>query len=173
MKLPSFPTKGQLGNQAIPTSWCPKDAPGYHQCFGCFGGRYGCFQKSWYPKMDGLFHGKPYEKMDDLGGNTPIFGLTPIYFVLLYHLMSLHFLWPLLPLPVPWLLPSWRFVFFGFKNADPSCVHPTCQSKETSLHTIFNGKSEWNHHQAYSSWWFQPVWKILVKLDHVLKEGWT
>ena len=22
--------------------------------------------------MDGLFHGKPYEQMDDLGGNTPI-----------------------------------------------------------------------------------------------------
>ncbi len=30
--------------------------------------------------MDGLFHGKPYEKMDDLGGfvKTPIFGSTPI-----------------------------------------------------------------------------------------------
>ncbi len=26
------------------------------------------------PKMDGLFHGKPYEQMDDLGGFTaPIF----------------------------------------------------------------------------------------------------
>ena len=36
----------------------------------------GCFQKYWYPKMDGLFHGKPYEQMDDLGGlgPTPIFG---------------------------------------------------------------------------------------------------
>ena len=30
--------------------------------------------------MDGLFHGKAYEQMDDLGGfTTPIFGLTPIY----------------------------------------------------------------------------------------------
>ena len=30
--------------------------------------------------MDGLFHGKPYEQTDDLGGyKTPIFGLTPIY----------------------------------------------------------------------------------------------
>ena len=29
--------------------------------------------------MDGLFHGKPYEQMDDLGGNTPIFGSTPQY----------------------------------------------------------------------------------------------
>ena len=29
--------------------------------------------------MDGLFHGKPYEQMDDLGVfHTPIFGLTPI-----------------------------------------------------------------------------------------------
>ena len=28
------------------------------------------------PKMDGLFHGKPYEQMDDLGGKTPIFGNT-------------------------------------------------------------------------------------------------
>ena len=31
------------------------------------------------PKMDGLFHGKPYEQMDDLGGFPIIFGLTPIY----------------------------------------------------------------------------------------------
>ena len=29
-------------------------------------------------KMDGLFHGKPYEQMDDLGGVPPIFGSTPI-----------------------------------------------------------------------------------------------
>ena len=27
--------------------------------------------------MDGLFHGKPYEQMDDLGGFPIIFGLTP------------------------------------------------------------------------------------------------
>ena len=31
------------------------------------------------PKMDGLFHGKPYEQMDDLGVFPIIFGLTPIY----------------------------------------------------------------------------------------------
>ena len=30
------------------------------------------------PKMDGENNGKPYEQMDDLGGNTPIFGSTPI-----------------------------------------------------------------------------------------------
>ena len=30
-------------------------------------------------KMDGLFHGKPYEQMDDLGDfTTPIFGNTHI-----------------------------------------------------------------------------------------------
>ena len=30
--------------------------------------------------MDGLFHGKPYEQMDDLGGFPIIFGLeTPIW----------------------------------------------------------------------------------------------
>ena len=23
-----------------------------------------------------------------------------------------------------------------------------------------------------SSWWFQPIWKILVKLDHFPKQGW-
>ena len=28
------------------------------------------------PKMDGENNGKPYEQMDDLGGNTPIFGNT-------------------------------------------------------------------------------------------------
>ena len=31
------------------------------------------------PKMDGLFHGKPYEQVDDLGG-FPIFLETPIWF---------------------------------------------------------------------------------------------
>ena len=30
------------------------------------------------PKMNGLFHGKPYFLMNDLGGNTHIFGLTPL-----------------------------------------------------------------------------------------------
>ena len=35
---------------------------------------YGCFQKSWYPKMDGENHGKPYEQMDDLGGKPINFG---------------------------------------------------------------------------------------------------
>ena len=30
------------------------------------------------PKTDGLFHGKPYEQMDDLAGSFPhIFGSTP------------------------------------------------------------------------------------------------
>ena len=29
------------------------------------------------PKMDGLFHGKPYEQMDDLG--VPLFLETPVY----------------------------------------------------------------------------------------------
>ena len=28
--------------------------------------------------MDGENNGKPYEQMDDLGGNTTIFGSTPI-----------------------------------------------------------------------------------------------
>ena len=28
---------------------------------------FGCFQKEWYPKMDGENKGKPYEQMDDLG----------------------------------------------------------------------------------------------------------
>ena len=36
-------------------------------------------KKMGYPKMDGLFHGKPYEQMDDLGGVFPYFWLeTPI-----------------------------------------------------------------------------------------------
>ena len=32
------------------------------------------------PKMDGLFHGKPDEQMDDLGGFTTIFGNTQMCF---------------------------------------------------------------------------------------------
>ena len=35
------------------------------------------------PKMDGENNVKPYEQMDDLGGNTPIFGSTP-------HMTVLH-----------------------------------------------------------------------------------
>ena len=31
------------------------------------------------PKMDGTNNGNPYFLLDDLGGNTPIFGLTPIF----------------------------------------------------------------------------------------------
>ena len=45
-------------------------------------GSYGCQPKNrgiLTPKMDGLFHGKPYEQMDDLGGFPPIFGNTHIY----------------------------------------------------------------------------------------------
>ena len=40
---------------------------------------FGCFQKNRgkTPKMDGLFHGKPYFLMDDLGG-PPLFLETPI-----------------------------------------------------------------------------------------------
>ena len=30
-----------------------------------------------HPKMDGLFHGKPYEQMDDVG--VPLFLETAIY----------------------------------------------------------------------------------------------
>ena len=34
----------------------------------------GCFQKLWYPKLDGENNGsKPYEQMDDLGGFPPLF----------------------------------------------------------------------------------------------------
>ena len=39
----------------------------------------GGFLKLGYPKMDGENNGKPYEQMDDLGGNPPIFGFPPIW----------------------------------------------------------------------------------------------
>ena len=40
----------------------------------------GCFQKLWYPKLDGENNGsKPYEQMDDLGGFPPIFGNTQMH----------------------------------------------------------------------------------------------
>ena len=45
--------------------------------------RYGCFQKQWYPKMDGENNGKPYFLMDDLGGKPIIFGNTNIFQLLL------------------------------------------------------------------------------------------
>ena len=40
------------------------------------------FPKIGVPQMDGLFHGKPNEQMDDLGGFPIIFGSTPIMVVL-------------------------------------------------------------------------------------------
>ena len=47
---------------------------------------YGCFQKYWYPKMDGENNGKPYEQMDDLG--VPLFLETPIYHQQIHHLFG-------------------------------------------------------------------------------------
>ena len=38
--------------------------------------QYGCFQKYWYPKMDGWKSWKTPIKMDDLGG-PPLFSETP------------------------------------------------------------------------------------------------
>ncbi len=26
---------------------------------------------------------------------------------------------------------------------------------------------------TYTSWWFQPIWNILIKLDHLPRYGWT
>ena len=34
--------------------------------------------------MDGLFHGKAYEQMDDLGGYFPLFLEIPIYLLYLH-----------------------------------------------------------------------------------------
>jgi len=34
-----------------------------------------------YPKMDKLYNGKPYDKMDDLGGKPTILGNTHTYMV--------------------------------------------------------------------------------------------
>ena len=36
--------------------------------------------------MDGLFHGKPYEQMDDLG--APLFLETSIYFMIFLRIQS-------------------------------------------------------------------------------------
>ena len=43
-----------------------------------YNGSYGCFQKYWYPKMDGENNGKPYEQMDDLRGKNHYFWKHPI-----------------------------------------------------------------------------------------------
>ena len=56
------------------------------------------------PKMDGLFHGKPYFQMDDLGGG-PIFLETPAYkylkkFTFSYFSFQLR-KGPAFPPPVP------------------------------------------------------------------------
>ena len=51
------------------------------------------------PKMDGLFHGKPYEQMDDLGGKNPYFWKHPYnvfslaLFVSCQWAQLMHFFW--------------------------------------------------------------------------------
>ena len=52
------------------------DPPAFHPFCARSFTLFGCFQKLWYPKMDGENNGKPYFLMDDLGGNPPIFGNT-------------------------------------------------------------------------------------------------
>ena len=41
------------------------------------------------------------------------------------------------------------------EEANPGCRKERCPTLQLS-----------NQFFAYSSWWFQPIWKILVKLDH-------
>ena len=58
--------------------------------------------------MDGENQGKPYEQMDDLGGNTPIFGGPPILFYKgkKKHISSppqyLRLLWVMIPISMLW-----------------------------------------------------------------------
>ena len=44
--------------------------------------------------MDGENNGKPYFLMDELGGPTPIFGLTPICLILSFNLNMLRVFLP-------------------------------------------------------------------------------
>ena len=48
-----------------------------------------------------------------------------------------------------WLHPSWNFVIWG------------------------PNQTKWQqYYLTITSWWFQPIWKILVKLDHFPRWGW-
>ena len=63
------------------------------------------------PKTDGLFHGKPYEQMDDLG--VPLFLETPIFEVLQF------LLWQTLGFPHP---PLW-FPHSERRSIDSNKIH--------------------------------------------------
>ena len=44
---------------------------------------------------------------------------------------------------------------------------------KTCLRSLSNAESRAIRTQIWTSWWFQPIWKILVKMDHFSKYGWT
>ena len=125
---------------------------------------YGCFQKYWYPKMDGLKWKTPI-KIHDLG--VPLFLETPIYPSQdadsssppgwHYHM----FREPGIPTNKPTHL--WRGIRIleKFRGVD-SLTHGESWSWATDINGVIIIPID-------TSWWFQPIWKILVKLDHFPK----
>ena len=89
-------------------------------------------------------------KMDDLG--VPLFLETPIYML------------KLLVLDIHWLSNSSSYTDQNQTDAlNPDDFHHVQRDWRVQLRT---------KHTAIIlllSWWFQPLWKILVKLDHFPK----
>jgi len=68
------PTKWQIRRGGSRCLWSERDRIFKKEVDWCW---YGCFQKWWYPKMDGLYIMEIPIKMDDLGGKTHYFWKHP------------------------------------------------------------------------------------------------
>ena len=67
------------------------------------------------------------------------------------------------------ILKIWHF-FFSIESCKWERFFPA-KSMSFAKHCLFLshlGELWW----TISSWWFQPLWKILVKLDHFPRKGW-
>ena len=52
-------------------------------------------------------------------------------------------------------------------------VFPTFATGIEIIHLFISSTYYTSTSSVRSSWWFQPIWKILVKLVHFPKKGWT
>ena len=79
----------------------------------------------------------------------------------------------------------WRKVMTRISNYDSTCLHPTSRTNIKNqiimnsishfhLKSIINGSTPpiKNKDNTTTSWWFQPIWKTLVKMKIFPRYGW-
>ena len=63
--------------------------------------------------------------------------------------------------------------FIRIKHEDLFSVQRSYVPKFEGICIPFSGPNQYDIVKQYkTSWWFQPIWKILVKLDIFPKQGW-